>query len=372
MAGAEESPDQSPAKYTLRYKFKPGEILRWEVVHRALVKTIASGSTQTAEMVSKSTKAWHVKEVRDDGGAVFENVVENVEMQQNLTGRQEIRYNSRTDKEPPPEFAMVAESVGVTLSTITLSPSGEVIQRKKEAVQGAAQNEEGEVTVTFPEEPIGVGRSWSFPHDIILSSDKGTIKTVKSEQKFTLEEVRTGIATIRVATAILTPIDDPAIEAQLIQHQSSGTVRFDMDAGRVIGQQMDLDKRVVGFLGKHNPTSSLHYLTRFTEEFLSSETASAEEKMDAGEPKTASVEKKVDAGESKTVSAEKQVDGAESKAAAAEEKADDAVSKTAAVDKKTDGSVSKTGESESAVESGEKQSVASKPDVPEDEETLRK
>ena len=45
-------------------------------------------------------------------------------------------------------------------------------------------------------------------------------------------------------------------------------MRFDIDAGRVLGQEMDVDKGVVGFRGE---ASSIHYLTRFTEEFLSAE-----------------------------------------------------------------------------------------------------
>jgi hypothetical protein len=321
VARAEESPEEKTAKHTLRYKFKAGETLRWQVVQRTLVKTTVSGFTDTAEMVSKSIKVWRVKEVKDDGTAVFENMVESLDMRQKRTGRQEIRYNSQTDEEPPPEFKTMPESVGVKLSTITLSPYGKVIHRKKEKVQAAAQNEQGEITIPLPEEPIAVGKSWSFPHDIIVPTNNGTIKTIKSEQKFTLKEVKTGIATIHVATLILTPIHNPVIEAQLIQRQSSGTVRFDIDAGQVIGQQMDLDKRVVGFVGSQNPTSSIHYLTRFTEEFLPSKTASADEKTDSPE------------------------------------------SKTASADEKTGDPGSKTAKSESAAKPGEKQSVATKPDV---------
>ncbi len=76
-----------------------------------------------------------------------------------------------------------------------------------------------------------------------------------------------------VATQILTPIHDPAIEAQLIQRESSGTVRFDIEAGRIVRQQMDVDKRVVGFRGE---ASSLHYLTRFTEELVPSAAKTAQ------------------------------------------------------------------------------------------------
>ena len=81
---------------------------------------------------------------------------------------------------------------------------------------------------------------------------------------FELLAVKTGVATIHVGTQILSPIHEPAVEAQLIQYESSGTVRFDIDAGRILCQEMEVDKGVVGFRGE---ASSIHYLTRFTEEF---------------------------------------------------------------------------------------------------------
>jgi hypothetical protein len=93
-------------------------------------------------------------------------------------------------------------------------------------------------------------------------------KKIKTLQKFKLEEVRDGVATIRMSTVILTPVREPAIEAQLVQRESSGVVRFDIDAGRIIGQQMDVDKQVVGFRGE---ASSLHYLSRFTEQIVATQ-----------------------------------------------------------------------------------------------------
>ena len=73
------------------------------------------------------------------------------------------------------------------------------------------------------------------------------------------------VATISVESQILTPINDPAIEAQLIQRLSAGTIRFDIAAGRVLSQQLDLDRNVIGFSGT---ASSMHYVTRFTEQLL--------------------------------------------------------------------------------------------------------
>ena len=64
---------------------------------------------------------------------------------------------------------------------------------------------------------------------------------------------------------MLTPVTNPKIESQLVQRLTEGSIRFDIDAGRVLSQQLDFDKRVLGFNGNN---SSLHYVGSFTEEYL--------------------------------------------------------------------------------------------------------
>jgi hypothetical protein len=253
-------------KYLLRYQFKPGEMIRWRVVHLAKVKTTVAGTTQTAETVSKSIKAWNVADVTENGSATFDHKVEQVDMRSKISGRQEVTYNSATDDEAPAGFESVAASVGKLLARITLNSRGEVIARKDEHTATTNPNE-GQVTMTLPEEPVAVGQSWSFPYEMVIPGNNGTVVKIKTQQKYSLEQVKNGVATIRMTTVILTPVHDPAIEAQLIQRQSEGSIRFDIDAGRVLSQQMDLDKRVVGFAGKSD-ASSLHYLTRFTEDLV--------------------------------------------------------------------------------------------------------
>jgi hypothetical protein len=271
-----------PEKFTLRYKFQPGETIRWEVVQQTRIRTTVSGTTQVAEMASRSVKAWRVTDVQPDGTATFEHLVESVDMRQKFSDQQEVRYNSKKDEEPAHGFETVAGSIGVPLSVITMGPQGTIINRERKEVKGAAQNEDGQMTVPLPDEPIPVGHEWSLPYEIEVPLDGGTVKKVKTLQTFKLASVKTGVATIEVATKILTPIHDPAIEAKLIQREQSGKVRFDVDAGRVLGQQMDLDRRVVGFT-PNNPASSLHYLTRFTEKLLTEEvkTASRPEPVEA-------------------------------------------------------------------------------------------
>ncbi len=264
-------------KYTLRYCFHPGETLRWEVEHRTRIRTSVSGSTQTAETISDSLKVWRVKQVNPDGTASFEHLVEWVDMRQKLAGSEEVRYNSRTAAKPPLGFEDVAASVGVPLAMITMDAQGKILKRERKNTKGMAANE-GPITIPLPEEPIAVGHVWTFPCDIDVPLETGGVKKIKALQQFKLESVKTGVAAIRVSTQILSPVTDPAIEAKVVQSESTGVVRFDIDAGRIIGQQMDVDKHVVGFRGE---ASSLHYVTRFTEKWLPETARSAEKPADA-------------------------------------------------------------------------------------------
>jgi hypothetical protein len=273
---------EAPAtpQYTLRYVFHPGETLRWEVLHRSSVRTTISGTTQVAETLSTSVKAWQVTKVAADGTATFEHRVEDIDMRQDLTGRPPVHYNSRTDKSPPNGFENLAEAVGVTLAVVTMDNRGKILERSRTQVKAGAKSE-AQMTIPLPEKPLTVGESWSFPYDQVVTSDK-MFKKIKILQKFTLEDVKNGVATIRVENDVLTPVQDPAVEAQLIECGAGGTVQLDIDAGRILRQQTDLDKRVVGFRGE---ASSIHYLTRFTEKFRG---ATAEVAQHAGGEEKAS------------------------------------------------------------------------------------
>ena len=265
-AGAADTaaePDETT--YRLRYRFKAGETIRWQVEHRARVTTTVSGSTQTAETLSRSIKVWRIKELAaaPQPAVVFEHLVENVEMRQKLSGREEVVYNSATDVVPPAGFEQAAQSVGVVLARVTMDLRGMIVER-----EGATADAEGQSPLTFPlpEAAVHVGHTWYAPSETTVKLKDGQVRTVKLRQRCTLAEVRDGIAKIEVESQIITPIrDQPELEAQLIQRQSSGELQFDIAAGRLLSHRLELDKRVVGFSGEQ---SSLHYVTRFTEELL--------------------------------------------------------------------------------------------------------
>jgi hypothetical protein len=257
-------------KHLLRYRFRPDEVVRSKVIQQTKIETTIGGSTQTAEMASISIKAWRVTDVNAKGQITFDTMIEAIDMRQQMSGRQEVRYNSQTDPKPPPGYESAAASVGKLLTTITIDPMGKLIRREKKHQIGV-DNQNAQVVVPLPEEPVEVGEPWSVPSDVIVSLDGGESKTLTVKNRYQLEKVENSIATISVQT-ILPPLNDPKIRAQLIQRMTKGTVRFDIKAGRVISQKTDLDEQVIGFSGGG---SNLQYVGRFSEELLTGETKAA-------------------------------------------------------------------------------------------------
>ncbi len=276
-APATDDAQQDGKECELRYKFAPGELGRPQVVHRATVKTTIQGNTQTAETHSTSVKCWKIDDVADDGAITFTHSVESIDMWQQTQGRSETRYNSETDTQVPPGYEAAAESVGIPLTIVTMNDRGKVLERREQRSQPTSLKL---IAIRLPDHPVAVGDSWTTPMDIDVVLKNGTTKKIKTREKFTLEKVSNDVATIALDTQILTPIHDPAIEAQLIQRLSNGTVRFDIAAGRVLSQQLDLDRRVLGFSG---PSSSMHYLMRFTEKLLDAEPSVAKKESAAPE-----------------------------------------------------------------------------------------
>jgi hypothetical protein len=261
---ARSTPDGT-RKYLLQYKFAPNEVIRTKVVHQAAVKTTIEGTSQTAQTVSISVKRWDVKDVDAQGQVTFVHSVEYVDMKNDITGRDTVRFDSRTGDEPPPGFEDVAKRVGVPLTVVVMDPTGKITSREDKA---SGPTTITQLTMPLPAEPVAVGHVWTFPYEIDVPLRSGRTKKIKMRQRFELLDVEDNLATINVATQVLSPVSEPEIQAQLVQRQSEGEIRFNIMAGRVVGQQIDLDRRVTGY---PNAKSTMRYRTRFTETLLDAE-----------------------------------------------------------------------------------------------------
>lgn len=255
----------------MRYRFLPGEIVTYQVTHVAKTKTRIRGVEEISHVHTVSEKRWVVSEKTDDDLMTFVHSVEAVEMMQQSGDAEELRWSSHSGETPPVIFETVAAQLKIPLSTITINHRG--LETNREKHSGVDTNlGMGPLTLPLPEGRVQVGFSWSVPREIKARGETGEVKTVKARDTYTLEKVQTGVATLKVRSEILTPIEEASVKAQIVQQLSNGTIRFDIDGGRVLGKQLDWDETVVGFQG-HN--SLMEYRARFTEQLIDDTVRSA-------------------------------------------------------------------------------------------------
>ena len=245
----------------LRYRFHAGDRLPMRVEHRALTETTMNGVTQSVETMTDSTKTWTVVAVDADGTATLEHSVDDVTMTSRTSDRGEIRWASAGDDDPPPGYEAVRPNLGVPLVRMRVAADGRVIDRQE--LRPCPPAATGDlVVVPLPEAAMEVGGEWTVPQEVVVEVPAGPRKAVRTRLRYRLEAVKDGIATIAVDTTVLTPIDDPRLEARLLERIWDGEIRFDIAAGRVVSRRTAIDRRVVGFGG---PQSSVRYKASLAE-----------------------------------------------------------------------------------------------------------
>lgn len=251
-------------KHSLRYRLQEDHTLRYRVTHVAKTKTRVRGVEDSAHVHTVSDKLWTVSEVNGDDEMTFVHSVDSVEMMQQNGEQDEIRWSSNGDESPPPAFEAVQQQLNKPLSTVTINAQGEEVARKRHG-GSQAQLGMGGLTIPLPQEAVPAGHRWDAPRQIKVRGENGEVKTIKLRDSYRLEKIQTGVATISVRTEVLTPIQAASIKAQVVQQLSNGTIRFDVDAGRVLSKELEWDETVVGFQG---PNSLLEYRARLNEKLV--------------------------------------------------------------------------------------------------------
>ncbi len=258
-----KSTPSSDAKHLLQYKLRAGESLYSKVVHFAETRTKMSDHEESSSSRTTSEKVWEVKSVDAKGEMTFEYRILSVDLAQKVGDKDEFTYNSQSDLKAPDIFKKVAETVNKSLGMITINARGQIIHRDNDTK--SPQLGMGELTIPLPAEAVAIGSEWSVPREMRVKLEDGAQKTIKVRELYTLEKVSAGVATIRIESQPLTPVNDPAVESQLIQQLSKGTIKFDLDRGRMLSKQLDWSEEAIGFRGDD---TSLKYDARFTEELL--------------------------------------------------------------------------------------------------------
>lgn len=265
---------ESPEAATLNYKLSEGEEIRYQVEHLANTKTRIKGVDSVSSVRTVSKRVWRVKEVNAEGEMTFEHVIESVSMTQKNGDAEELSWNSESGESPPQPFRAVADQIGKPVATIRINQQGQ--ERERLDDRGTKVDlGMGGITIPMPGQAVKIGGQWSVPRQTRVRDEDGDPKVIKVRELYTLEKVSAGIATLSIRSEPLTPIKSSKVKSQVVQQLSNGTVKFDIDAGRLISRQLDWDETVIGFEGAE---SSMDYRARLSEKLISESVRTANRK----------------------------------------------------------------------------------------------
>lgn len=248
----------------LRYHFTPGESVSTRVAHRAVTETTINGSTQSVETATDSVKTWRVSGVDPEGQTTIEHLVDDVTMTSRTGGQEPTRWESDSTAPPPPGYEGVRLSLGRPLSQLTIDRCGRVLNRR-DLFPNPPSNTGDLMVVPLPDEPVRVGSSWIVPEEIVVEVPGGPRKSVRTRLRYEVTAIRDQHVLIDVDTTVLTPVDDPRLEARLLERIWDGQIEFDAAEGRVLSRSASVDRRVVGF---HGPQSSVRYKASRDEQLI--------------------------------------------------------------------------------------------------------
>jgi hypothetical protein len=260
----------SGQQYELRYKMRPGEVLRWKVEQMASTETRVAGHEEKSSLRSRSGYIWTVQDVDSLGNMTFENKLDSASEWQKIGDEDPVSWDSAEQGEVPDLFLATAEKIGKPIATITLNPRGEIVNRVD--LIKSVEIGVGPIAIPLPERKVAIDAQWEIAEDLQARRKDTSIKTLKTRVLYTLRDVDNGIATISFRREILTPVDDAWIQMQLQQKMNQGSIEFDIPNGRIVRRIVQWDEQVQGFEGDD---SFLRYLGSYSLELDSAGPASS-------------------------------------------------------------------------------------------------
>ncbi len=267
--GASSDPGAAEA-VLLRYRFTPGQIIRYMTDDDSTVEVEQSGEATTVRYSTRTWKHYRVKSVDAWGTAVVEVVIDRVHMRAAGEGTT-VEFDSREPGAAPPQFAHILDTIGRAVVALTVNPSGRMEGAEfllgRETQPLSVEDRDAQILALLPSEPVRVGETWRERFDVPVKVEGSLTRNVRLQRTYRLTALDKGRATIDLETIILTPLQDPELESQLIQRTPSGVLVLDVEHGLVLSKRTLLHNQVVGFSG---PGSRLK-VVRTYQELLDSE-----------------------------------------------------------------------------------------------------
>jgi hypothetical protein len=257
------------AQTTLRYKFKDGDQLNYEMVQKMAMKMNVQGMEVAMDMNQTITMSWNVLTVDKDGNAKMNQKIERVRFTMEGGPIGKVEYDSKEGKAPEGPIGQVLAPIFGALAgseiALTMDPMGhmkdikvpEKLVKALKDVPGAGAgfsdmfSEEGlknmlnQGGLVLPAEPVTKGKTWNQKLEVKMPFGKMMVDNVYTYEGPVTKDGRQ-LEQVSLKPSVKMDADPNAQVAMKLKGQDAkGTAYFDNAAGRLVElnmtQNMDME-----------------------------------------------------------------------------------------------------------------------------------
>jgi hypothetical protein len=247
IAAVRPVPLKTP-EYRLLYKFHANEDVHMPLSTESQMVVQKGPATVTSTNQSTVERHFHVVSVEADGSAIVDLFIDNVKLSYSFNNGKPTTYDTSTKEPPPRGFDSVRDSVGQH-GRVRFSARGNVGPAPGVSPSPATDPSESFLDL-LPAKPVHVGDEWFDDIKVKVSISRNLNQKITLRRRYTLESVDGDVATIRLRTAEITPIEEPQIRAQLVQRAPEGTITFSLERGAITARDLNCARTETGIMGE--------------------------------------------------------------------------------------------------------------------------
>jgi hypothetical protein len=248
---------QAQAETLLRWKFTPGQTLRYEFRQSTRSETTGAGKPTVVALEMTMQLAWMVEPSDDQGTGTINQTIEKLGISMQVDELPPIVYDSSSRTPPTGPAKEIADSVGVLIGAAcklklsgrgeltSVEPSEPLRQAWEKAKAGNLFTPEGltrilrQSSIMLPEQAVEPGAKWDATDE--TASPLGTLRLASQYEYLGKEEYvgqmrdKISAATDIQLQANRTDLQGPV--ATLKESNQTGTLWFDSDAGHFVASE---------------------------------------------------------------------------------------------------------------------------------------
>jgi hypothetical protein len=237
-----------PPEYRLVYKFQANEDVHMPLSTDSRMVVQKGPATVTTTNQSTVERHFHVVSVDADGSAVVDLFIDSVKLSYSFNNGTPTTYDTSKKDTPPRGFEKVPESVGPS-GQVRFSPQGKMVRLAGSSPKPSTDPSENFLDL-LPAKPVHVGDEWFDDIKIPVSISRNLSQKITLRRRYTLESVDGDVATIRLRTVEITPVQEPMIRAQLVQRAPEGKITFSLARGQITIRDLNCNRTETGIMGE--------------------------------------------------------------------------------------------------------------------------